>query len=170
MHDVLEGTLKLDICCILHHVLFEKQSLSIKELNYRIKMFSKFVGVNKPAPIDLTHVQKFKLRLSAAEALNLAYILPFVLRKKNLVSGKLESVCDEENLRLLILRLNVMDLLLSEELRTADVFRMNKLIEMHHTLFDKLYPGKKIPKMHYELHYSTHIFLFGNPRQYWCFR
>lgn len=165
----IEGTLKLDINCILLHVL-EKNRMSIGVINQRIRMFSKFVGCNKPRPIDAKHVTKFKLKLTAAQALNLAYILPFVLRKKNTRTGKIESVCDKENLLCYILRLNVMDLLLSEESSTIDVSHYRYVVKVHHTLFLKLYPGKGIPKMHYELHFATHILLFGCARQYWCMR
>ena len=169
MHDTLEGTLKLDICCTINHVL-ETKRMSLSEINERIKMFSKYVGVNKPARIDQKHINKFKLRLTAAEALNLAYILPFVLRKKNFKTGQVESVCDKKNLLMLMLRLNLTDLLLSETITFADMFHIEHLTEVHHKLFQELYPGREIPKMHFELHFRTHILLYGPPRQYWCMR
>ncbi|XP_034236481.1 uncharacterized protein LOC117642407 [Thrips palmi] len=169
MHDTIEGTLRLEICLLLLHVI-ESGKMSLSTINQRIALFSKYFGVNKPAHIEKDHLDKKKLRQSASETLSLAYMLPFVLRKKNMVSGKMESVCAQRNLDCFILRLELLDLLMSRAIRLVDVERVRSMTTEHHLLFKSLYPGFEIPKLHFEIHQATQILLFGPPTQHWCFR
>ncbi|XP_052119637.1 uncharacterized protein LOC127748795 isoform X1 [Frankliniella occidentalis] len=171
MHDIILGTLKQEIWLLLHHVIVEKKALPISVINLRIQQYSKFCGVNKPSPLKMSYLEEGgSLRGTAAETLNLAQILPFVLRKKNFLTRQLESVCNPRNLDCYILRLRLLDYLMSEEFTVGDVNKLRILLREHHLLFQELYPGHNIPKFHYELHIPTHILLYGPPRQQWCFR
>lgn len=169
LHDTVEGTLRLEICLLLTHAL-ERNKITLPTINNRIAMFSKHFGVNKPAYIESDHLKRKKLRQSAAETLTLAYVLPFVLRKKNMVTRQMESVCAQENLDCYILRLELLDLLMSRVLTVNDVETIRVMTKKHHLLFQQLYPECEIPKMHYEIHQATQVLLFGPPRQHWCFR
>lgn len=169
MHDTIEGTLRLEICLLLSLVV-ESGKMSLSRINERIAKFSKHFGVNKPAYIEKDHLKNKKLRQSATETLNLAYILPFALRKKNMISGNMESVCPQKNLECFLMRLELLDLLLSRVLTLQDVETIRSLTREHHLLFLSLYPDSPIPKLHFETHHATGILLFGPPRQHWCFR
>ncbi|KAK3922917.1 Krueppel-like factor 16 [Frankliniella fusca] len=164
MHDTIEGSLKLEICCLLEEVINSKQ-LSLAGINNRIQIFSKHFGVNKPSIIEMHHLENRKLRQTAAETLNLAYMLPFVLRKKT--RGGVMSVCKEANLKCFMMRLQLLDYCMSEELTYDDVQKIRRLTEKHHLLFQELY-NCAIPKMHYECHLNQ-ILLYGPPRNFWCF-
>ncbi|KAJ1528183.1 hypothetical protein ONE63_008095 [Megalurothrips usitatus] len=126
MHDTIEGTLKLEICCLLNDVLTNKL-MTLTDINERIKLFCSCFGVNKPTQIDQKHLDKKKLRQTAAETLNLAFMLPFVLRKRR--NGVMESVCREDNLKCFLLRLQLIDILMSDVLT---------LFEGKHAYFKRL--------------------------------
>ncbi|KAK3917649.1 Kelch repeat and BTB domain-containing protein 8 [Frankliniella fusca] len=165
MHDTLEGSLKLDVCFLLLDVITKKQ-MTLNVVNERIQVFAKHFGVNKPSIIEMQYLEKKRLRQTASEMLTLAYLLPFVLRKK--VGCEMVSVCTEENLKCYLLRLQLMTSLMAEEFTHQDIEYVSKLTEKHHSLFYQLYKYAT-PKMHYEVH--THqIMLYGPPRHYWCFR
>lgn len=170
MHDVILGTLKVEIVCLLKHVVVDKKTLTLPVINQRIQQYVKFFGVNKPAPIEMKYLEKGSLRGTAAETLSLAQILPFALRKKNFLTRKMESACDNINLECYILRLRILDFFMADEFTVDDVTLLRTLVKQHHTLFQELYPGNDVPKFHYEVHIPTQILLYGPPRQHWCFR
>ncbi|KAJ1524623.1 hypothetical protein ONE63_011107 [Megalurothrips usitatus] len=165
MHDVILGTLKQEIACLLGHVLLKNQT-NLKKINEKVESVAKYFGVNKPPPITRDHIDQRSIKGSAAETLVLAHSLPFALLDP--ASGK--SACDSKNLNCYILRLNLLDLQMSEEFSLDDVQRLRKIIALHHLHFQRLYPNSLIPKHHYEIHIPTQILLFGPPRFYWCFR
>ncbi|KAK3918151.1 Pyrroline-5-carboxylate reductase ucsG, partial [Frankliniella fusca] len=164
MHDTIEGSLKLEIACLLADVVNSKEE-TLSAINNRISIFSKHFGVNKPSTIEMHYLDQKKLRQTASETLNLAYMLPFVLRKKT--TAGLVSVCKEVNLKCFAMRLKLLDYLMSEELTYNDIQIIRKLTQQHHTLFQELY-GCAIPKMHFECHLNQ-VLLFGPPRNFWCF-
>ncbi|KAE8739918.1 hypothetical protein FOCC_FOCC014582, partial [Frankliniella occidentalis] len=157
-------SLKLEICCLLKDVVDSKE-LSLGIINERIHMFSKLFGVNKPSVIEMSYLENKRLRQTAAETLNLAYMLPFVLRKRT--NKDLVTVCKEKNMKCFTMRLQLLDLLMSEKLTYKDIQKIRTVTQAHHLLFQDLY-GCAIPKMHYECHLNQ-ILLYGPPRNYWCF-
>ncbi|KAK3933036.1 Uracil-DNA glycosylase [Frankliniella fusca] len=169
MHDTIMGTLKVEICCLLSHVL-DKKEMTLKTINNRIAKFGKYFGANKPSEISANHLEKKNLRQTAAETISLAHILPFALRKWNVVTSKRESACDEANLNCYILRLQLLDLLMSKVLTFQDVDVIRATVKKHHTCFQALYPESETPKLHYEVHMGTHILLYGPPSEFWCCR
>ncbi|XP_034253935.1 uncharacterized protein LOC117652867 [Thrips palmi] len=169
MHTTIEGTLSLEICLLISHAL-ERGKISLPRINERIAKFSKKFGCNKPARIDKDHIDRRRLHQTASETLSLAFMLPFVLRKKNMLTGKMESVCAEENLKCFIMRLELLDLQMSREITVTDVETIRAMTNEHHLMFQRLYPGEEIPKMHFETHYASQILLFGPLRYHWCFR
>ncbi|KAK3918922.1 DM7 family protein [Frankliniella fusca] len=169
MHDTIMGTLKVEICCLLSHVL-EKKNMKLDVINKRIANFGKFFGVNKPTEISSAHIEKRNLRQTAAETLSLAYILPYALRIWNVITSQREPACDEANFNCYTLKLQLVDLMMSKVLNIQDVDTIRSIIKNHHTAFQALYPGEETPKLHYEVHMGTHILLYGPPSQFWCFR
>ncbi|XP_034256858.1 uncharacterized protein LOC117654365 [Thrips palmi] len=167
MHDVILGTLKTEIICLLEHTL-EKKKTSLKAINRRISSLVKYFGVNKPADIEASHIQNRSLRQSASETLALAYLLPFALQVQT--EKGVELACDEANLHCYILRLNLLSLQMSDQFTMADLERLRKMTIDHHKRFQALYPGRETPKMHYETHFPMQIYLYGPLRLHWCFR
>lgn len=171
MHDVIHGSLKLEIVCLLNHVVNEKKTLTLPTINSRIEQLSKFFGANKPSHIEAKHLTDKNLRHSAAETLALAHMLPFALLKHDDLSLGIESVCDKDNLKCYILRLNLLDLQMAKEFTLKDVQHLRKMTQTHHELFFRLYPDcVEILKLHFEIHLALQILLFGPLRQHWCFR
>ncbi|KAE8747825.1 hypothetical protein FOCC_FOCC005437 [Frankliniella occidentalis] len=172
MHDVIHGTLKLEIICLIDHAVnkIEPKLIDLKTVNNRIKKYSKYFGVNKPSAIEAVHLKNENLRTSASETLALANMLPFVLLDSDELSSSVKSVCHQENLNCFILRLNLLNLQMATQFTVQDVENLRKMTNNHHKMFLKCYPGSEIPKMHYEIHLPTQILLFGPLRQHWCFR
>ena len=169
MHDVILGTLKLEIICLLNHAI-GGNFIKLDTVNDRIMKYAKYFGVNKPSRIETAHLKEEILYHSAAETLSLAQILPFALLKEDDTSGVIESVCDTENLECYILRLNLLNFQMATEFTDEDVKHLIEMTKTHHEKFLKLYPKARIPKLHYEIHSPRQIIFFGRLRQHWCMR
>lgn len=170
MHDIILGSLKHEIICLLVDTVIERKAIGIHTVNDRIEKYSKFFGENTPSSIDIKTLEEGKLRTTASETLALAYMLPFVLLEHDDLSKGVKSVCQEKNLKCFILRLNLLDLQMSKEFTLKDIENLRKMTWKHHKLFLECYPGKAIPKMHFEIHMATQVLLFGPLRQHWCLR
>ena len=66
---------------------------------------------------------------------------------------------DDDHWKLFQILLEITDLVLSPVVTERSIGILEGLIEEHHHTFLQLYPGRSvIPKMHYLVHYPSHMF------------
>lgn len=69
-----------------------------------------------------------------------------------------------------ILLLQITNFCLAFEIPVDDLPVLSSIIEVHHTRFNKLYPGNLTSKFHFLIHIPTFIILSGPARQQFCMR
>lgn len=65
---------------------------------------------------------------------------------------------EDKHWKLFCLLLDIVDIIFSQKTTVYSIGILEGLIEEHHTTFINLYPGRSIiPKMHYLVHYPSHM-------------
>ena len=150
MHILHEGVLEAHLRLLLDLCVNVKKCFTPDDFNSELQLFSQqFLSHDKPAPIKVAHL-KSGLRQSAAQMLNLATTLPFILVGKPSVPL--------ENLKNFILLLQIANGLLCYEVRTEEVNRLKQMIQEHNETFMVQYPDFDIPpKFHYLIHLASQL-------------
>lgn len=70
---------------------------------------------------------------------------------------------EDERLQLFCILLDIVDIAFSPVTSVDAIGALEGLIQEHHSRFLNVYPGASvIPKMHYIVHYPSHMYRFGN--------
>ncbi|XP_028413349.1 uncharacterized protein LOC114536220 [Dendronephthya gigantea] len=78
---------------------------------------------------------------------------------------------DNEHWKLFCLLLDIVDIVFANITSVNAIGVLEGLIEEHHSTFLRIYPGRSIiPKMHYMVHYPSHMMRFGPMKRTWCMR
>jgi hypothetical protein len=104
-----------------------------------------------------------KIKQTSASVLTLCYVLPYIL------VGVVSNDCIQwQN----FVRLLQIVLLCTSSYADVDTASgLDQLIVTHHLLFTEIYPKANVkPKMHYCLHLSRQLLIFGPLRNQWCMR
>lgn len=167
MHLILEGSLKLELQCLLKKLTERDTSGTLlSTLNNRIDKFeySCSEGRDKPQRIDVKHIEKGALfAQTAGEMITLACVLPYMM----------EGLVDSDNAYWLnfIKLLQITHLCLSPYANQSTVILLKALVASHNSSFVRLYPDQSLPpKMHYMVHLPRQIEEFGPLRAHWCMR
>lgn len=161
MHDLLEGVIRYNFCCLIEY-LNEKHLYSAKQLNNDLKLF-KYGRIDKDnkLPIDL-FTDKSSYKLSATHMWTLLRVFPV------LVGEQMKNLAHFTHfVKLAELFRKLYDLEYYEsKIKTIEI-EINVYLEN----FKLLYPAKKIiPKQHFLIHYPSAIRNFGPPRTLSCIR
>lgn len=164
MHDLLEGVLPLTICEMLKHFISVKKYFTIDELNHAIRNFDyghSYVK-NKPSFIDISHLNRKKLRQSASQLWCLAIFLPMMI-------GSVVPVDDPVWLCYADL-LEITRLIFKTSITLVEVEMLEFLISDYLTAFKDCFKRKLTAKMHFLVHYPRQIRLLGPLGSFWCMR
>ena len=164
MHDILEGILPKMICLMLKaHI--KKKFYTLKMLNHAVRNFNYGHAEvkDKPSQIDVAHINKGKLRQSAAQIWQLAVILPLAVGSR---------VPEDDAIWLCFLDLlAICRLIFKPTISEAEIVELEFLIFDFLSAFKECFPGVRIsPKFHFLVHYPYLIRLLGPLLAYWCMR
>lgn len=179
MHDVLEGSLQLEIKCLLAVLIRDLKLFSLSNLNHRIQSFPYGPDVGdhpKPLPTGCltgnpmkqsgkceSHDYMSLRELPSLWFMDLNVMCGFVplpiaseawslARMLPLLVGDLVPE-DNPFWQNFLLMLTITDLVLAPKSTTAIAAHLRQLILEHHTAFKELYPDRPLtPKMHYMVH------------------
>lgn len=157
MHDLYEGIFRYDMALIIK-TLINQKCFTLNELNNRIRFFTYENSEKNIAPgISETHLQNGCIILSASEMLCL-------MRNFRFLVGAFVSETNE-TWRLYLLILEITEILTSTLITNRHLDYLNNLIEVHHSLYQKLSQGNLKPKFHFVTHYKR-LFLKLGPLVY----
>ena len=175
-HDVMhvcdKGILNLETRLFLEILVFDKEIVSIDQINYFIVNLIPTRQFTRPPPIRAEEVKNNKkLSYSSSEMSCLAEILPLFI-------GNYCSVNDDPYYANFILLLEICASLKCYSFTERNLIELENDIERHNVGFSVLYrkstageAGQTItPKLHSLLHMVRQIRLFGAPRYAWCYR
>lgn len=165
MHDLHEGVLPFAMRHIISS-LIEQQLFSLSDLNKSISewLYDPHDIRNKPEPISKSYLQgKAVFKGSATQAFCL-------FRNLTLFVG--DSVpSDNAVWQLYLLLREIVDIVISHKIPVAYVAYLQRKIHFFSLDFKALFPSAKIPcKMHYLIHYPSHIQKFGPLSLLWAMR
>ncbi|XP_046848543.1 uncharacterized protein LOC124442062 [Xenia sp. Carnegie-2017] len=165
MHDILEGVLQYVCKELLKDFIFKEKFLTVEQLNERINSFDYgyFNDKNKPSPITRTTLksENNSLKQKARQMWCLGKFLPLALGSA--------IPQDEEKWMHFLLLLKIVDIVFSPITNTDELSILEGYLKEFLWKFTQLYPGLSVlPKMHYLVHYPTHIYRFGAMIWSWC--
>jgi hypothetical protein len=166
MHVLLEGLLPNELALLLYFCIEVKHFFTLKWLNAELGSFpyTYLQMRDKPEPIQKTHYfNELKVKQTSGCMLVLCDVLPFILAKK--------VPHDDPKFANFICLIQITYLFISpcNSATTAD--DLQQLVWKHHTAFKKQYPKTSFtPKMHFLIHASRQLALFGPGRPHWCMR
>lgn len=170
LHLVPEGLEQLVTKIILVHIVKDKKSMSLADINERIEAIGKVFRRDRPSSRNTDeHLNKKTLRQSAAQMNNLFTLLPFILRKKS-EDGHWHFAGDQQYLQLLLQLIKIMNLCMAYELTVGDSEKLEKKVSEFHGDLLKLNPDITMAKVHFLHHLTMQILLFGVLRQQACYR
>lgn len=86
IHVVVEGTILINCVLLLSYCIIEEQLFTLNELNNKILNFAYgYFNCDKPAAIEIDHLQKGTLRQSAAQLITLSNSLPFLIAQWKII-------------------------------------------------------------------------------------
>jgi len=159
MHDLDEGVWDWDLCCILDVLIFERKRFSLEVLNDRVQGFrygTVEIG-NKPPIITKEQIKRRKLHCSASERQCLLRFLGLMIGDLVMVDGEDSDVWHFYNVAH-----DIVDFHASPFVTIDDPVLLKNLVEEHHALFLRLFPGEKLrPKHHHMLHHPDALLQIG---------
>ena len=164
MHDVLEGSLPLTICELLYYCIATKKYFTLAQLNNIIDKFDygHIESKNKPSHIEWSHIEKRKLRQSAAQIWTLAINLPLMIGVK-VTRNDPRWFC-------LTVLLEICRLIFLTSITSFQLNQLEFLIDEFLTDFKYNFGRRIIPKMHHLIHYPRIIREIGPLGAFWCMR
>ena len=164
MHDVLEGFLPLTICEVLKYFIFEKKYFTIEELNHAVRNFDygHANAKNKPSFIDISHINRKKLRQSASQIWCLAIFLPMMIGSVVPIEDPVWACYTD--------LLEITRLIFKTSISEVELEILESLISDYLTAFKDCFKRRITPKMHFLVHYPRLIRLLGPLGTFWCMR
>lgn len=163
MHDILEGVGKYDLAFLIYYYVHELKLFSLQILNERIVCFNYGPDKgSKPSVLDIDHIRKNTIRLSASEMISL-------IRYFGLLIGDFIPRSDPIWYIYTLLR-KIIDLITSTTLQEECCELIQTLVSEHNDLYIKYSKQHLRPKYHFLLHYHTMIKKFGPLINLWCMR
>ena len=157
MHVILEGVFPYVSALMLQKFIYVDKYFTLETLNTSIQNFdySYLDTKNCPPIIDKQHIVKNKhLKMKAASALTMVYILPFI------ISGLIPSGNEYYEHFIKLVRISMLTFSPFCDVTTAGVLEV--LIESFCTKFLTLYNEESItPKFHFLIHLPDQIVKFG---------
>ncbi|XP_050058270.1 uncharacterized protein LOC126550517 [Aphis gossypii] len=163
MHDLLEGVMKYDLSFLISYYVLELKLFSLEVLNNRIISFDYGPDKgSKPSVLNMDHICKNTIRLSASEMMSL-------VRYFGLLIG--DFVPQNEPVWHLYLSLRkILDILTSTSFQKECSKLLQTLVAEHNELYLILSKNNLKPKYHYLLHYHTMMLKFGPLINLWSMR
>lgn len=165
MHDLLEGVLPFALRHIISS-LIEQRLFSLHDLNKSMSewLYDPHDIGSKPEPISKPYLQgKAVLKGSATEAFCLFRNLTFF------VGDSVPS--DNAVWQLYLLLREIVDIVMSHKIPVAHIAYLQRKIHFFCLDFKALFPSVSLPcKMHYLIHYPSHIEKFGPLSLLWAMR
>ncbi|XP_065332119.1 uncharacterized protein LOC135934360 [Cloeon dipterum] len=163
MHNILEGSLDLEMKEMLNFLIEVQKIMTYEDLNERIQKFN-YPNCFKdamPSLIERHHVVDGNLRQSAAQTITLLFVLPFILA----------PYLDDENIHFknFLLLCQITNVMLSFEVKISSIAYLKNLIMVHNARYYDLYKNIT-PKMHFLTHAPTVLTNFGPSRETWTMR
>lgn len=163
MHDLLEGVIKYDLSFLISYYILELKLFSLEVLNHRLINFDYGPDKsNKPCILNMDHIRKNTIRLSASEIMSL--VRYFGLLIGDFVPQN-EPVWD-----IYISIRKILDILTSISLQKECSKLLQTLVAEHNELYLMFSKNNLKPKYHYLLHYHTMIMKFGPLIHLWSMR
>jgi len=164
MHDIFEGICHYNMCHIINYYIGVANFFTLDILNFRKQHFNygciEFGNISPP--IQMSHLKKFHLKMSAREMMTFVYY--FSLMVGDLVPE------DDEVWKFFLIFLEIIEILLSGQFTQSIVFHLKILIKKHNSDYIILFKDTLKPKHHLLIHYPMIILNSGPPRNFWCFR
>lgn len=163
MHDLLEGIFPYMIVRLLNNIILVEKSVTLKELNFKIKNFNYGANEirNKPSPIKLIHLKNNKIRQSSSQIWLLAITLPLLVGNRISVNNGWWKAFK--------IMLSISRIVFSDSLTKLDVLHLGCVINTFLVKVKRLV-GNIIPKMHHLIHYPHYVQLLGPLKNFWCMR
>lgn len=162
LHDVFEGILKYDIChiilCFIKNKTFDLELLNIRKENFQ---YGETENGNKSPPIQIHHLKKFRLKMSAREMLTFAHFFPLM------IGDMVERGNDVW--KFVINLIEMLDLLLLSEYTNLDLINLQSRISYHNQKYVELFSDTLKPKHHFLIHYSRIVKHSGPLTYLWTF-
>lgn len=151
MHVLVEGTLLINCVLLLNYCIME-QLFTIDEFNNKLINFDygHFNG-DKPAVIEIDHLQKGTLRQSAPQLVTLSNCLPFLIAASMNTEDYSEDLV--EKIDCFNRLLQILQVCCSYEIQEKKVTYLGYMIKVYLRIFNKLYPEHGVPKFHFMVHF-----------------
>lgn len=163
MHDLLEGVIKYDLSFLISYCVLELNLFTMEVLNSRMINFDYGPDKgSKPSLLNINHIRKNTIRLSASEVMSL--VRYFGLLIGDFVPQN-EPVWD-----IYLLLRKFLDILTSISLQKDCSKLLQTLVAEHNELYLKFSKINLKPKYHYLLHYHTMMIKFGPLIHLWSMR
>lgn len=164
LHDIYEGIAHYEICEILDY-LITKQYFTLDQLNARKSSFDYGFqdNTNKSVDIQLKHIQKKKLKMSASQ-------IKCFIHFSTLFIG--DFVPESDPVWLLYLKLlRLIYKINSPSFNEVSLNILQNDIKVHHETYLELFPETHLmPKHHFMLHYPSIIRKLGPVNRLWTMR
>lgn len=163
MHDLFEGVCHYNIIHIINYFITSMKYFDLDVLNSRKQLFDygpKEIENISPT-IQLHHLKKKKLKMSAREMMT--FIMYFPIMIGDLVPS------DDIVWKFLINFIEIVDILLCFEVDECSILILENKIKTHNSDYITLFNDTLKPKFHNLTHYPNIIRQSGPLRKIWCF-
>lgn len=163
MHDILEGVIPQVLKLVLLNLTRERL-ITVQQFNEQLQQFP--FGQNdithRPVLLKPSALQQGAIPGKAVEKLTLFRLLPF------LIGSSIPQ--DNTYWALYLLFRSICDIVLAPVIKTSWLSPLSALITEFLKSFQKLFPDKFTPKIHFLVHYPRLIKQHGPLRAHWCLR
>lgn len=164
MHDIFEGICHYDLCNSILYFIEKMKYFKLSDLNTRKKFFEygpTEIG-NISGEIELKHLIKKKLKMSAREMMTFIEYLPLM------IGDFIPS--DDIVWNFVINLIEIIDILLCFQINESSILLLQNKIQEHNSTYILLFNDTLKPKMHNLIHYPSVIRQSGPLRNLWCFK
>lgn len=164
MHDIFEGVCHYDLCNSILYFIEKMKFFKLSDLNSRKKLFDygpAEIG-NISGEIEISHLMKKKLKMSAREMMTFVEYLPLMI-------GDFIPA-DDIVWNFVINLIEIIDILLCFQINESSILLLQYKIQEHNSNYVILFNDTLKPKMHNLIHYPSIIRQSGPLRNLWCFK